>query len=180
MTAFHAPGGPGVRMDSALYAGYTVPPYYDSLIAKLIVHDVDRATCIRRLERCLGEVVIDGIPSSVPLLRAIFATDDVRQGEFDTGWLGRFLAGWSELSAMMRMPAGIGLARPDAELLLSAYAAGIFPMAEDSRQPDRPLDRAASGAGSCRSTRFHVPRSLRKVIRRGRHRDPRRHRLRSA
>ena len=77
--AFHAPGGPGVRMDSALYAGYTVPPYYDSLIAKLIVHDVDRRTAIRRLERCLEEVVIDGIPSTVPLLRAIFATDDVRE-----------------------------------------------------------------------------------------------------
>jgi acetyl-CoA carboxylase biotin carboxylase subunit len=96
VVAFHAPGGPGVRMDSALYAGYTVPPFYDSLIAKLIVHDVDRPTCIRRLERCLGEVVIDGIPSTVPLLGAIFATDDVRQGEFDTGWLGRFLAGWSD------------------------------------------------------------------------------------
>ena len=94
--AFHAPGGPGVRMDSALYAGYTVPPFYDSLIAKLIVHDVDRRAAIRRLERCLEEVVIDGIPSSVPLLRAIFATDDVRDSEFDTGWLGRFLAGWSE------------------------------------------------------------------------------------
>jgi acetyl-CoA carboxylase biotin carboxylase subunit len=96
VNAFHAPGGPGVRMDSALYAGYTVPPYYDSLIAKLIVHDVDRRTAIRRLERCLEEVVIDGIPSTVPLLRAIFATDDVREAEFDTGWLGRFLAGWSE------------------------------------------------------------------------------------
>ena len=94
--AFHAPGGPGVRMDSALYAGYTVPPFYDSLIAKLIVHDVDRRAAIRRLERCLEEVVIDGIPSSVPLLRAILATDDVRESEFDTGWLGRFLAGWSE------------------------------------------------------------------------------------
>ncbi len=94
--AFHAPGGPGVRMDSALYAGYTVPPFYDSLIAKLIVHDVDRRAAIRRLERCLEEVVIDGISSSVPLLRAILATDDVRESEFDTGWLGRFLAGWSE------------------------------------------------------------------------------------
>ena len=94
--AFHAPGGPGVRMDSALYAGYTVPPFYDSLIAKLIVHDVDRRTAIRRLDRCLEETVIDGIPSTVPLLRAIFATDDVREAEFDTGWLGRFLAGWSE------------------------------------------------------------------------------------
>ena len=91
-----APGGPGVRMDSHLYAGYTVPPYYDSLIAKLIVHDVDRRAAIRRLDRCLEETVIDGIPSTVPLLRAIFATDDVREAEFDTGWLGRFLAGWSE------------------------------------------------------------------------------------
>jgi acetyl-CoA carboxylase, biotin carboxylase subunit len=96
VNAFHAPGGPGVRMDSALYAGYTVPPFYDSLIAKLIVHDTDRRAAIRRLERCLEEVVIDGIPSSVPLLRAILATDDVRDSEFDTGWLGRFLAGWSE------------------------------------------------------------------------------------
>ena len=94
--AFHAPGGPGVRMDSALYAGCIVPPFYDSLIAKLIVHDVDRRSAIRRLERCLEEVVIDGIPSSVPLLRAILATDDVRDSDLDTGWLGRFLAGWSE------------------------------------------------------------------------------------
>ena len=96
VNAFHAPGGPGVRMDSALYAGYTVPPYYDSLIAKLIVHDVDRRAAIRRLERCLEEVVIDGIPSTVPLLRAVFATDDVRNAEIDTGWLGRFLADWSD------------------------------------------------------------------------------------
>lgn len=95
VTAFHAPGGPGVRMDSALYAGYTVPPFYDSLIAKLIVHDTDRDACIRRLERCMAETVIDGIPCSVPLLQAIFATDDVRRGEFDTNWLGRFLAGWT-------------------------------------------------------------------------------------
>jgi acetyl-CoA carboxylase, biotin carboxylase subunit len=96
VNALHAPGGPGVRMDSALYAGYTVPPFYDSLIAKLIVHDVDRRAAIRRLERCLEEVVIDGISSSVPLLRAIFATDDVRESDIDTDWLGRFLAGWSE------------------------------------------------------------------------------------
>ncbi|MFO1075045.1 MAG: acetyl-CoA carboxylase biotin carboxylase subunit [Geminicoccaceae bacterium] len=95
IVAFHAPGGPGVRMDSALYAGYTVPPFYDSLIGKLIVHDVDREAAIRRLERALSETVIDGIPCSVPLLQAVFATDDVRAGEFDTGWLGRFLARWS-------------------------------------------------------------------------------------
>jgi acetyl-CoA carboxylase biotin carboxylase subunit len=92
VTAYHPPGGPGVRTDSALYAGYTVPPHYDSLIAKLIVHDVDRAACIRRLDRALREFVIDGIPCSIPLLRAIFEEEDVRSGEVDTGWLGRFLA----------------------------------------------------------------------------------------
>lgn len=92
VTTYHPPGGPGVRVDSALYAGYTVPPYYDSLIAKLIVHDVDRDACIRRLERSLDEFVIDGIPSSIPLLRALFEEEDVRAGTFDTGWLGRFLA----------------------------------------------------------------------------------------
>jgi acetyl-CoA carboxylase, biotin carboxylase subunit len=92
VTAYHPPGGPGVRIDSALYAGYTVPSHYDSLIAKLIVHDVDRAACIRRLERSLDEFVIEGIPSSIPLLRAIFEAEDVREGEVDTNWLGRFLA----------------------------------------------------------------------------------------
>jgi acetyl-CoA carboxylase biotin carboxylase subunit len=96
VTSYHPPGGPGVRTDSALYAGYTVPSHYDSLIAKLIVHDVDRAACIRRLERSLDEFVIDGIPCSIPLLRAIFETEDVQKGEFDTGWLGRFLASRSE------------------------------------------------------------------------------------
>ncbi|MDF1587140.1 acetyl-CoA carboxylase biotin carboxylase subunit [Marinimicrococcus flavescens] len=92
--AFHAPGGPGVRMDSALYAGYTVPPFYDSLIGKLIVHDVDRAAAIRRLDRAIAECVIDGIPTGLPLLRALFAEDDIRASRFDTGWLGRFLERW--------------------------------------------------------------------------------------
>jgi acetyl-CoA carboxylase biotin carboxylase subunit len=94
VTAYHAPGGPGVRVDSALYAGYNVPPYYDSLIAKLIVHDVDRPTCLRRLDRSLDECVIDGIPSSLPLLRAILATPDMQSADYDTGWLGRFLESW--------------------------------------------------------------------------------------
>ncbi|MCS6778598.1 MAG: acetyl-CoA carboxylase biotin carboxylase subunit [Geminicoccaceae bacterium] len=92
--AYHPPGGPGVRVDSALYAGYTVPPHYDSLIAKLIVHDVDRPTAIRRLERALAEYVIDGMATNLPLLRALFATDEVREGRYDTRWLGQFLQGW--------------------------------------------------------------------------------------
>ncbi len=92
ITAWHPPGGPGVRVDSAIYSGYTVPPYYDSLIAKLIVHDQDRERCLARLERSLAEFVIDGIPSSIPLLRAILAEPDFRDSRFDTGWLERYLA----------------------------------------------------------------------------------------
>jgi acetyl-CoA carboxylase biotin carboxylase subunit len=95
VTSFHAPGGPGVRIDSALYAGYTVPPYYDSLIAKLIVHDDDREACLRRLERSLAECVIDGISTTVPLVRALLAEDDIHAARFDTGWLGRFLETWT-------------------------------------------------------------------------------------
>jgi acetyl-CoA carboxylase biotin carboxylase subunit len=94
VSAYHPPGGPGVRVDSALYAGYTVPPHYDSLIAKLIVHDVDRAQAIRRLERALAEYVIDGMATNLPLLRALFATEEVRSGQYDTRWLGQFLQGW--------------------------------------------------------------------------------------
>ncbi|WP_159715673.1 acetyl-CoA carboxylase biotin carboxylase subunit [Geminicoccus flavidas] len=94
VTGYHAPGGPGVRMDSALYTGYTVPPYYDSLIAKLIVHDVDRATCLRRLERALAECVVEGVDTNLPLLRTVVANPAFRTGEYDTGWLGRFIADW--------------------------------------------------------------------------------------
>ncbi len=94
VTSFHAPGGPGVRVDSALYASYTVPPYYDSLIAKLIVHDDDREACLRRLERSLAECVIDGISTTVPLVRALLAEDDIHTARFDTAWLGRFLETW--------------------------------------------------------------------------------------
>lgn len=94
VSAYHPPGGPGVRVDSALYAGYAVPPHYDSLIAKLIVHDVDRPTAIRRLERALAEYVIDGMATNLPLLRALFATEEVREGRYDTRWLGQFLQGW--------------------------------------------------------------------------------------
>ncbi|HEX2527786.1 MAG TPA: acetyl-CoA carboxylase biotin carboxylase subunit [Geminicoccus sp.] len=94
VTGYHAPGGPGVRMDSALYAGYTIPPYYDSLIAKLIVHDVDRPTCLRRLERALAECVIEGVDTNLPLLRAVLGTSAFKAGQYDTGWLGKFIADW--------------------------------------------------------------------------------------
>ncbi|WP_071797943.1 acetyl-CoA carboxylase biotin carboxylase subunit [Natronohydrobacter thiooxidans] len=89
---YHAPGGLGVRMDSALYSGYTIPPYYDSLIAKLIVHGRDRPEALARLNRALGELIIDGVDSSVPLFRALLAEPDVQAGNYDIHWLEKFLA----------------------------------------------------------------------------------------
>ena len=89
---YHAPGGLGVRMDSALYSGYTIPPYYDSLIAKLIVHGRDRPEALARLNRALGELIIDGVDSSVPLFRALLAEPDVQNGTYDIHWLEAFLA----------------------------------------------------------------------------------------
>ncbi|PZX46737.1 acetyl-CoA carboxylase biotin carboxylase subunit [Roseinatronobacter thiooxidans] len=92
VATYHAPGGLGVRMDSALYSGYTIPPYYDSLIAKLIVHGRDRPEALARLNRALGELIIDGVDSSVPLFRALLAEPDVQNGTYDIHWLESFLA----------------------------------------------------------------------------------------
>jgi acetyl-CoA carboxylase biotin carboxylase subunit len=94
--AYHAPAGPGVRVDSALYAGATVPPYYDSLIAKLIVHDRSRALCLRRLRRALGEYVIAGLPTSIPLLYAIAEDPTFGEGDYHIDWLAGFLRSWQE------------------------------------------------------------------------------------
>ncbi len=92
--AYHAPGGPGVRVDSALYAGATVPPHYDSLIAKLVVHDRTRAACIRRLRRALGEYVIAGVPTSIPLLHVLLGEPAFTEDDHHTRWLTEFLAEW--------------------------------------------------------------------------------------
>jgi len=92
ITAFNVPGGNGVRVDTAQYAEGVVPPYYDSLIAKLIVHGVDRAEAIAKMERALGQFVVQGIDTSIPLHQAIFADAGFRDGEFDTKFMERFLA----------------------------------------------------------------------------------------
>jgi acetyl-CoA carboxylase biotin carboxylase subunit len=92
ITAFNVPGGNGVRVDTAQYAEGVVPPYYDSLIAKLIVHGVDRAEAIAKMERALGQFVVQGIETSVPLHQSIFADAGFRDGEFDTKFMERFLA----------------------------------------------------------------------------------------
>ncbi|MCA0907441.1 acetyl-CoA carboxylase biotin carboxylase subunit [Ruegeria sp. HKCCD6228] len=92
ITAYHAPGGLGVRMDSALYDGYSIPPYYDSLIAKLIVQGRDRAEALARLERALGELIVDGIDTTVPLFHALLQEPDLRSGDYNIHWLERWLA----------------------------------------------------------------------------------------
>ncbi len=92
VNTFHAPGGLGVRMDSALYAGYRIPPYYDSLIAKLIVHGRDRPEALARLRRALGELIIDGIDTTAPLFDALLDERDVQTGDYNIHWLEKFLA----------------------------------------------------------------------------------------
>ncbi|MBT55970.1 MAG: acetyl-CoA carboxylase biotin carboxylase subunit [Mameliella sp.] len=88
---FHAPGGLGVRMDSALYDGYRIPPYYDSLIAKLIVHGADRPAALARLNRALGELIVDGIDTTVPLFHALLREKDIHTGDYNIHWLEKWL-----------------------------------------------------------------------------------------
>ncbi len=92
ITAYHAPGGLGVRMDSALYDGYSIPPYYDSLIAKLIVQGRDRAEALARLDRALGELIVDGIDTTVPLFHALLQEPDLHSGDYNIHWLEHWLA----------------------------------------------------------------------------------------
>jgi acetyl-CoA carboxylase, biotin carboxylase subunit len=91
VTDYHVPGGLGVRIDSALYAGYTVPPYYDSLVAKLIVSGNNRNECLLRLRRALDEYVIGGIETTIPLHRRLVANSDFINGAYDIHWLERLL-----------------------------------------------------------------------------------------
>ncbi len=92
ITALHMPGGLGVRLDTHIYVGYVVPPNYDSLLAKVIVHDVDRPAAIRRAKRCLDEMVIEGPRTNIPFLRRIINHPEFIRGEFDTGFVARMLA----------------------------------------------------------------------------------------
>ena len=91
ITQYHAPGGLGIRMDSALYDGYSIPPYYDSLIGKLIVHGRDRPEALARLNRALGELIVDGIDTTVPLFHALLQEPDVLSGGYNIHWLEHWL-----------------------------------------------------------------------------------------
>jgi acetyl-CoA carboxylase biotin carboxylase subunit len=92
ITDFHAPGGLGVRMDSAAYAGYAIPPYYDSLIGKLIVHGKSRNECLMRLRRALDELVIGGIETTIPLFQELIKQPDILDGDYNIHWLEHYLA----------------------------------------------------------------------------------------
>jgi acetyl-CoA carboxylase biotin carboxylase subunit len=91
VTDFHAPGGLGVRLDSALYAGYSIPPYYDSLVGKLIVHGRDRHECIARLCRCLSEIVVAGIDTNIPLFQELLVNPDIIRGDYNIHWLENWI-----------------------------------------------------------------------------------------
>ena len=87
---YHVPGGLGVRVDSALYAGYQVPPHYDSMIAKLIVHGANRNECLMRLRRSLEEYIIDGMETTIPFHQRLMSAPEFINGEYDIHWLERF------------------------------------------------------------------------------------------
>ena len=93
VSLYHAPGGPGVRIDSALYAGCRVPPYYDSLVAKLIVHDDTRPMAIARMHRALEEFAVVGIKTTIPLHQRIVADPGFQAGDYTIHWLERFVSG---------------------------------------------------------------------------------------
>ena len=93
VSAFHAAGGPGVRVESCLYSGYSVPPHYDSLIAKLIVHGDDREHCLRRLKRAIQEFIVEPIPTTLALHARLVDADAIKDGSYDIRWLEeKFLA----------------------------------------------------------------------------------------
>ena len=91
ITYYHPPGGLGVRVDSGVFSGYKVPPYYDSLIGKLIVVGRNRAECLNRLRRSLDEFVVGGIQTTLPLFQDLVRNEDVIAGNYDIHWLENYL-----------------------------------------------------------------------------------------
>ena len=92
ITHYHPPGGLGVRVDSGVYQGYKIPPYYDSLIGKLIVHGRTRNECMMRLRRAIDEFVVDGVHTTIPLFSKLLENQDIVNGDYDIHWLEKFLA----------------------------------------------------------------------------------------
>jgi acetyl-CoA carboxylase biotin carboxylase subunit len=88
---YHTPGGLGIRVDSGVYSGYRIPPYYDSMIGKLIVHGRNRVECLMRLRRALDEFVVDGVDTTLPLFQDLIANPDIANGDYDIHWLEKYL-----------------------------------------------------------------------------------------
>ena len=91
ITAYHPASGPGVRIDSAAYAGYSIPPYYDSMIGKLIVFGHDRNDCLAKLDRALDEFVIEGVETTLPLFKDLLKNGDIQDGNYNIHWLEKYL-----------------------------------------------------------------------------------------
>lgn len=91
VTRFHTPGGPGIRVDSALYAGYQIPPYYDSMVAKLIAHGKDRAQCLGRMRRALKEFSVEGVKTNIKLHQRLMENEDIISGDYTIHWLEKNL-----------------------------------------------------------------------------------------
>jgi acetyl-CoA carboxylase biotin carboxylase subunit len=89
ITVFHPPGGPGVRLDTHVYTGYTVPPYYDSLLAKLIVQGRDREECMRRMQMALESFIVEGVTTTIPFLARVMQNRRFQSGDVDTKFLER-------------------------------------------------------------------------------------------
>ncbi len=89
---YHPPGGPGIRVDSAVYQGYVIPPYYDSLVGKLIVHGKTRTESLMRLKRALDELIVEGIDTTLPLFRALVREPNIIDGDYHIHWLEQFLS----------------------------------------------------------------------------------------
>lgn len=102
ITRYHAPGGLGIRVDSHIYAGYSVPPYYDSMVAKLIAYGRNRRECLTRLERALKEYVIDGIKTNIPLHQKLVKNKDIIEGKYDIHWLEKNLKEINESSESIK------------------------------------------------------------------------------
>jgi acetyl/propionyl-CoA carboxylase alpha subunit len=137
-------------MDSALYDGYSIPPYYDSLIAKLIVHGRDRPEALARLNRALGELIVDGIDTTVPLFHALLQEPDIRSGVTrSTGWKTGFHATWAEVGPVPR------------KIILSEIRGFAVQGRVEAAAGDVKFSRAVLLSASCRTTctARHVPRS---------------------
>jgi acetyl-CoA carboxylase biotin carboxylase subunit len=104
ITTFHPPGGPGVRVDTHLYAGYTIPAHYDSLLAKVMVYATDREQAILRMRRALAETLIDGVPTNVPFLREVMDDPLFRSGDVYTDYVAMR---HHEESSTTRTPIGV-------------------------------------------------------------------------